>query len=145
MKQRAFLLVFLGLVLAGCGGSGTLTKAQYDTKVGHLCLVAADGIRELHMDNSLGAWQHSGDAVVRIAKQFDDRLAALKAPSAIASGAADFLKANQKLAADYEDAVKAAKAGDSAMLQKIAVRANTDGTATFAPAKAIGATGCYIG
>ena len=140
----AFLLSALALGLAACGGASGLTKAQYDAKVSRLCLLAADRLRELHIDNSVGAWRHSGANVVRIAQRFDNSLAALKAPGDIAAEAAVFLNANQKVLADYKAAVAAAKAGDRARLQELGKRSNKDGTATFASAKAIGATGCYI-
>lgn len=122
-----------------------MTKAQYDAKVNRLCLLAADQMRELHMDNSVAAWRHFGPAVVRIAEHFDASLAALKPPGDIATDAASFLKANEKATADYKAALAAAMAGDKAKLRAAGNRSNTDGTATFPSAKAIGATGCYIG
>jgi hypothetical protein len=142
--RRAFLLSALVLGLAACGGASGLTKAQYDAKVSRLCLLAADRLRELHVDNSLGAWRHSGADVVRIARRFDNSLAALKAPGDIAAEAAAYLDANKQVLADYKAAVAAAMAGDRAKLRAAGNRSNKDGTATFAAAKAIGATGCYI-
>jgi hypothetical protein len=146
MFRRALVLLSLVLALAACGGGGAggLTKAQYDAKVSHLCLLAADQMRELHMDNSVPAWQHSGQSVVRVAEQFDKSLAALKAPSDIAADAAAYLKANEKLASDYKAAVIAANADDRAGLLAAGNRSTKDGAATFPAAKAIGATGCYI-
>ena len=146
MFRRALLLLPLVSALAACGGGGGgLTKARYDAKVSRLCLLASDQLRELHMDNSVGAWQHSGPSVVHIAEHFDKSLAALKAPGDIAADAAAYLKANEKLAADYKTAVAAANAGDSAKLRAAGNQSNKDGAATFPSAKAIGATGCYIG
>jgi hypothetical protein len=115
----ALVVSLVVLALAACGGASGLTKAQYDAKVSHLCLVAASQVGDLHMDNSIGAWRHSGADVVRIAQHFDNSVAALKAPGAISSVAAS-------------------------TLHQIAVRAGKDGAATFPAAKAIGATGCYI-
>ena len=147
MARRALLLPICGcvLALAACGGSSGLTKAQYDAKVSKLCLLAADQLRELHMDNSVAAWRHSGASVVRISEHFDTSLGTLKAPGDIAADAADFLEANEKLASDYKAAVAAANAGDRGKLLAAGNQSNKDGAATFAPAKAIGATGCYIG
>ncbi len=142
--RRAFLLSALAFVLAACGGAGGLTKAQYDTKVSRLCLLAADRSRELHIDNSVAAWRHDGPSVVLIAQRFNNSLAALKAPGEIAAAAAAFLKANKKLLVDYQAAVAAAKAGDRARLQAIGQQSIRDGNATFAPARAIGARSCYL-
>jgi hypothetical protein len=143
--RRALLLPLLVLALAACGGGGGgLTKAQYDAKVSRLCLLAADRLRELQLGNSIGAWRQSGSTVVRVAEHFDKSLAALKAPSDLAAGAAVYLRANEKLATDYKAAVAAANAGDRAKLRAVGVRATADGAATFPAAKAIGATGCYI-
>ena len=142
--RRALVLLPLVLALAACGGGGGLTKAQYDAKVSGLCLLAADQLRELHRDNSAGAWRHYGPTVVHIEKHFDKSLAALKAPGDIAADARAFLTANEKLAADDMAAVAAANAGDGAKLRAAVIRSNKDGAATFPAAKAIGATGCYI-
>ena len=144
MFRRTLVLLSLVLALAACGGGGGLTKAQYDAKVSHLCLLAADQMRELHMDNSIVAWQHSGQSVVRVAEQFDKSLAALKAPGDIAADAAAYLKANEKLVSDYKAAVVAANADDRATLRAAGNRSTKDGAATVPAAKAIGATGCYI-
>lgn len=135
------------LVLAGCGGSGgsTLTKAQYDAKVSHLCLVAADQVHELHLSLGVRAWKVDGPRLVRIDKSFGDKLAALTPPAEIKVAAADFASANARVARDDRDAVAAADAGDAGKLRAAIDKANRDSTATFPAAKEIGATGCYIG
>ncbi len=147
MPRRTSVLLICScvLALAACGGSSGLSKAQYDAKVSRLCLIAADQFRELHMDYTVGSWRHSGTDAVRIAQHFDRAIAALKAPSTIASDAEVFLKANQMFAADYQDGVTAAKAGNPATLMLIDRRVSMDGAATSRAAKKIGATGCYIG
>ncbi len=145
MLRRALILSLLVAALAACGGSSSsLTKAQYDAKVNRLCLLAADQLRELHMDNSIGAWQHSGSSVVRVDEHFDTALAALKAPSEIATGAAAFLKANEKVATDDKAALIAAMSDDRAGLRAAGNRSTKDSAATSPAVKAIGATGCYI-
>lgn len=133
------------LALAACGGSSGLTKAQYDAKVSRLCLVAADQFRELHMDYTVGSWRHSGPEAVRIARHFDRAVAALKAPSSIASEAAAYLRANQTLVVDYQGGVTAAKTGNLATVLEIDHQISRDGAATAEAAQKIGATGCYIG
>jgi hypothetical protein len=146
VPRRTLSLVPLLLALAACGGGGTtLAKKQYDTKVSRLCLLAADQMREIHMDASVSAWQHSGATVVRIAQQFATALAKLHAPDDIAADATAYLKADKKLVADYKAAVAAANAGDRATLRAAGEQSTKDGGATFPLAKAIGATGCYIG
>ena len=134
------------LALAACGGGGggsTLTKAQYDVKVSRLCLLASDQIRELHMDRSVSAWKYSGADVIRIARHFDNALAALGAPADIAADADVYLRANTKVLADDKAALAAAQAADLATLRKAIEQSNNDSLAAWPSAKAIGATGCY--
>ena len=144
MKRVGFLLAVLGL--AACGGGATgLTKAQYGAKVSHLCLVAADQLRELHMDDSVSVWEYSGPDVIRIDKHFDKALAALKAPAEIAADARAFLKAYEKVLADDKAAFAASQGrGDWPTLHKAWIQASKDSRASWPSAKAIGATGCYI-
>lgn len=134
------------LALAACGGSGaaTLTKAEYDAKLSHLCLLAADQFRELHLDNTVASWKHDGPQVIRIDQNFTHKLAALKPPSSIASAVADYRTASAKSSKDDRNAVAAAKAGDATKLRAAITRGNKDNNATMASAKAIGATGCYV-
>ena len=83
---------------------------------------------------------------MRVAEHFDKSLAALKAPGDIAADAAAFLEANEKLASDYKAAVAAANDGDRAKLLAASGEPVDQGRrGDFRPpAKAIGATGCYI-
>jgi hypothetical protein len=144
---RCALLLLLSpaLILAACGGgSSGLTKAQYDAKVSRLCLVAADGFREMHVANTIGDYRHNAAAIVHIGKHFDEALAALKAPSSIAPAAAGFLGANTKVSTDEENAVAAARAGNAAAFLPALAQASRDSSAATRSAKAIGATGCYI-
>lgn len=152
MAARCLLVLAacaLVLVLAGCGSGassagGTLTKAQYGAKVSRLCAAAADQFRELHLDNTVGSWKHNAADAVRIQQHFNNALAALRPPSSIAKDARAFVQAYEKVAQDTNDAVAAAKAGDRAKLLAALAAGNNDDLATYAPAKAIGATGCYI-
>ena len=133
------------LALAACGGSSGLTKAQYDAKVSRLCLVAADQYRELHLTYSIGDYRHNGAAIVHIGEHFDKALAALKPPSSIASEAAAFLARSTSSAADVKSAVAAAQARNVTTFLLAIHQASRDGSAASQSAKAMGATGCYIG
>lgn len=136
------------LALAACGGGssvgGTLTKAQYDAKVSHLCLVSADQFRELHLDNTVGDWKHYATSITHIDQGFATKLAALKPPASIATAAASYRTANAKAFQDDKDAIAAAKAGYAAKLRATIKQANKDTLAAWPYAKTIGATGCYI-
>jgi hypothetical protein len=134
------------LALAACGGGGTatLSKTEYDAKLSHLCLLAADQFRELHLDVTVASWKHDAPEIIRIDQNFAKRLAALKPPSSIASVVADFRKASEKSFQDDRSAVAAAKAGDAAKLRAAITQGNKDNNATFPSAKAIGARGCYF-
>jgi len=139
--------VAAALLVAGCGGGGggkTLTKQQYASKLTNLCLVAADQVRELHLDNTVASWKADADDVLKIEQNFKDKLAALKAPDEIKDAADAYASANDKAFQDTKDAIDAAKAGDDAKLQTALKQANADDLKTWPPAKEIGAKGCYI-
>ncbi|HLX21489.1 MAG TPA: hypothetical protein VKR23_15195 [Gaiellaceae bacterium] len=150
MAARRFVVLAVCapvLVLAACGSSSaaTLTKAQYDSRVNRLCLVSADQIRELHIDNTVADWRSRlGASVVKIDKRFTSKLAGWSPPASIASPAAAYAKANAKVTQDDRNSVAAAKANDGARLRAALNQANKDALATSLSAKAIGATGCYI-
>lgn len=136
------------LALAACGGSAggaTLTKAQYDSKLSHLCLVAADQFRELHLDNTVAAWRHDAQQISTIERSFQTKLAALKPPASITRAVATYVAKNDKATLDTEAAVAAARAGDAAKLHQLIDRSNHDDLATWPAAKEIGAKGCFIG
>jgi hypothetical protein len=135
------------LALAACGGGGasTLTKAEYASKLSRLCLVAADQLRELHMDTSVAAWQADGPQVLAIEQSFNRKLAALKPTGSIKTAVAALRNANDKTVEHTQDAVAAAKAGDATKFHAALAQANKDDLATTTPVKAIGAQGCYIG
>ncbi len=134
------------LALVACGGSGSATpnKEQYDAKLSRLCLVAADQLRELHVDNGVAAWRADGPRIVAIERRFNRKLAALKPPESIGAVVAAYTSANDRGFRATQDAVNAAKAGDAKRLQAALKQANKDNLATRPPAKKIGAAGCYI-
>ena len=144
MVRRALLLLPLAaivLALAACGGgSGTLTRAQYAARVSHLCLLAADQIRELHPGTG-----GIGDlrSIVHIDKEFLKQLAALKPPASIAAAAAGYAREMAKAAQDNKNAMVATKAGDRFKLYGAFEHRNHDGAAAWPYAKTMGATGCY--
>ena len=132
------------LALAACGGSSRLTKAQYDAKVSRLCLVAADGLRELHLTYTIGDYRHNGTTIVRIGEHFDKALAALKPPSSMAPDAAAFLTASTEVAGVMKSAVAAARARHVATFVEAIHQASRDAANQSRWAKTIGATGCYL-
>jgi len=146
---RAALLssVFV-FALAACGGgtssAGKLTKAQYDKKLSHMCLLAADQIRELHMDNSIGDWKAFGPDLTAIARRFTNHLDPERAPATIAAAAREYEKANERVVQVERAVTTAATAGDRAKFRAMVKQVNGVNLATFPGANAIGATGCYI-
>jgi hypothetical protein len=137
----------LVLALAACGGSGsaTLTKQQYASRLSRLCMVAADQLRELHVDNGVAAWRADGPRIVAIERRFNRKLAALKPPESIQNAIAAYTRANDRGFRATHEAVGAAKAGAAKKLEAALQHANEDDLATGPPAKKIGAAGCYIG
>ena len=143
--ERVVAASALVLMLAACGGSGStaLTKKQYASKLSRLCLLAADQLRELHVDNGVAAWRADGPRIVAIERRFNRKLAAFKPPESIHGAVAAYRRANDRGLSDTVVAVAAAKAGDTKGLRAALRRANKDNAATAPPAKTIGAAGCY--
>jgi len=146
---RALLLPLAAVVLvtAACGGGGsTLTKAQYAAKLSHLCLVAADQVRELHMDGSAASWKHDGRRRVAIGTRFEGALTSLKPPPSIANAVAAYTAASDREFEDDRDALALVEGRlhELTTLHALTDEANLDYLATARPAKRIGAAGCYI-
>ena len=147
MRRRVLLLlsfVAVVLTLTACNGAPGMTKEQYAAKVSRLCLVAADQLREIHLDYTVGDWRHYASTIVHIDENFARRLAALTPPSSLASAAANYRKATARVAQDDAEAVAAAKAGDVTRFLLAIRKVSMDSPATYPPAKAMGARGCYI-
>jgi len=145
MQRLALCVVVLVLGACGGGSSSTLTKAQYDTKLSHLCLLSSDQIRELHLTGTIGDFRHYARSIAHIDKEFLKQLAALKPPASIAAAAAGYARESAKAAQDNDDAIAAAKAGDNVKLHAALTQLNHDSLAAWPYAKTMGATGCYIG
>jgi hypothetical protein len=135
--------------LAACGGSSrssssSLTKEQYTKKLGRLCLVSDDALRELHMDIDVGQWAADGGQVLEINRRFLRGLDALTPPEEIADTAARYRKRIVEAGDATKDAVAAAKAGDDKALRSALGRSNKAYQASWRPAKEMGAAGCYF-
>jgi hypothetical protein len=141
----ALLICVCVLVLAACGGSHGLTKAQYGAKLNRLCLLASDQERELHYTETSADYRRDGAAIVHIDSSFVAQLRKLKAPSSIATVAAAYAGAMTSVALDDKHAVAAAQAGDGGKFHAAIALANTDVHGAWGYARAIGATGCYAG
>src|SRR5438093_690615 len=96
--SHVLLLGVCALGLAACGGkasnaltstSNALTTAQYAAKVSHLCLIAGDAARELHLTLAMGDWSHNGMQINSINARFNKGLAALTPPPDIANAAGE--------------------------------------------------------
>ncbi len=139
-------LAVLSATLAACGGGGgaSLTKEQYTKKLGRQCLLSDDALRELHMDIDVGQWAAEGDEVLAINRKFLRGLDALVPPDDIADAAARYRERIVDASDATKDAVAAAKAGDGKALRAALSRSSRAYRASWAPAKEMGATGCYF-
>jgi hypothetical protein len=132
--------------LAACGGSSSssLTKEQYTKKLGRLCLVSDDALRELHMDIDVGQWAADGGQVLEINRRFLRGLDALTPPEEIADTAARYRKRIVEAGDATKDAVAAAKTSDGKALRSALDRSDKAYQASWRPAKEMGAAGCYF-
>jgi hypothetical protein len=144
--HAAVLLALAATSLSACGGSGkkaySLTKAQYTAALDKICLVAADQLRELHLDNALDTYKARGDDIVAIIDRATGKFEALTPPDSVKDAAKRFNEANERLLADTKDAASAAKAGDRTKFEQGLAKADADNRAGRGPATEIGATGC---
>jgi hypothetical protein len=148
-RAASGLLVVLTMGLAACGGgssdtSATLTKEQYTKKLGRLCLVSDDALRELHMDVDVGQWAAQGDAVLKINQTFLRGLDALAPPDEIKDTVADYRQHVADASDATKEAVAAAKAGDGKELRAALARSSKAYEASWGPAKDMGAEGCFF-
>jgi hypothetical protein len=151
--RRPSLVLLLGvcaLGLAACGGKASnalttnaLTSAQYAAKASHLCLIAGDAAREMHLTLAMGDWSHNGAEINSINARFTKGLAALTPPSDIAHAAEEFRSRYKWVEDDDRAVVAAAQAGDRKKFHAALVKGGRDLSATYPWAQAVGATGCY--
>jgi hypothetical protein len=139
-------VVALAGVVAGCGGgkkAAGLTKQAYAAAQSKICLLASDQLRELHLEATVSAYKARGDNVLKIEEAAIKKIDALVPPAEIKAAAKLYSDANHVVLADVKAAVSAAKAGDRTKFQQAFAKSNTDNSATYAPAKEIGARSCY--
>src|SRR5437868_14779473 len=108
--RRCALFLPLGasvLAFAACGGGPppVIVTPHYAARVSHLCLIAADQFRELHLTNTIGDYRHDATAIVHINSVFLNQLAKLNPPTELARPAAAYARAIAKSAKDQQNAV----------------------------------------
>jgi hypothetical protein len=138
-------IVLLALAVSACGGgkkADKLTKQEYASALNKICLVAADQLRELHLDTTIGTYKARGDDIVDVIAKATSKFEALTPPAVVEDAAKTFNASYDRLLADTKDAVAAATAGDRTKWEQALSKADADSQAGRAPAKEIGATGC---
>lgn len=141
------LFVSVGLVGCGGGGGGSktttgVTKAQFASALDEICKTANNEVAALKLTTAMGTWKKRGDLAVKYVKNAVRDFKSLAPPDAIKGIVKSFNDANDRIAADIEAAVKAAKAGKQTKFHAALAQQRSDGQVSNAAAAQIGATSC---
>ena len=120
MKRLAAVLLLVGVVLAGCGGSGSLSKSAYEQRLQADAKPVGQVISSLqaHPPKTLAALASRLDAAEAAVKKAGDDLAAAKAPSDAAADNAALVAALRKVQTALEQ-VKANPTSATAILAAV--------------------------
>lgn len=141
------LVATSALVAAGCGGSGggdgggPLTKAAYVAKADAACAAAQAEGRDLDLSTTekiAANGDKAKDVLDELANKIDD----LEAPDELQDAAQSFADGLNQEADQFGEMTQAAKDGDTAKIQEIQGKLQSESAATSEDARFLGATGC---
>ena len=141
------LVAACAVLAAGCGGGSSRNKAYSGSKAAYaaaldsLCASAKEKARDLDMTTTAAIAKHggqAGDILDTLAQQVDK----LEPPAAQKQSAQSFTDGLHTEADHLGDLRDAAKANDTAKVQKIQGQLASEAAATSETARFLGATGC---
>jgi hypothetical protein len=138
------LVAATALVAAGCGGGGEsepLSKAEYAAKADKVC--AAAQARGQNLDLSTTAKiAANGDEARAVLDELATKVDDLEEPEELQDAAKSFVDGLKEEADQFGDMTQAAKDGDTAKIQEIQGKLQSESAATSEDARFLGATGC---
>jgi hypothetical protein len=137
------LVAAAALVAAGCGGGGNkpLSKAAYAAKADAICAAAQAKGKSLDL-SSTEKIASNGDEAKDILDELANKVDALDPPDELKDSAKSFVDGLRQEAGQFGDLTQAAKDGDTAKIQEIQGKLQSESAATSEDARFIGATGC---
>ena len=139
------LVTAAALVAAGCGGGGgsKLSKAAYAAKADAACAAAQAKGKDLDL-SSTEKIASNGDQAKDIFDELANKVDDLEAPEELQDAAESFVDGLRQEADEFGEMTQAAKDGDTAKIQEIQGKLQSEGAATSEDARFLGATGCAM-
>jgi len=117
MRRFALAFVVVLAVVAGCGGSSRLSKAEYAKRADAICTKYNAKLKALARPTNISALPDYVDKALPLARKGDDELRALKPPKDEEQTAKEWLDQNDSVVGSMERLRDAAKKGDRAGIQ----------------------------
>jgi hypothetical protein len=144
MRKIVLAAAVVGLV-AGCGGSGRLSKAEYAKQADAICTKYNAKLKALARPTSIGALPDYVDKALPLARKGDDELRALKPPKNEERTAKTWLVENDSVVHSMERLRDAAKKGDRAGIQTALNEATSSNQTANSLARRLGLRVCAQG
>jgi hypothetical protein len=146
--MRRFALAFavvLAVVVAGCGGSDRLSKAEYAKRADAICTKYNAKIRALGRPTAISGLPAYVDRALPLARKGDEELRGLKPPKDEEQTAKKWLDQNDSVVGSMERLRDAAKKGDRAGIQTALSEANSANQTANGLARRLGLGVCAQG
>jgi hypothetical protein len=140
------LVAATALVAAGCGGGGgndTLSKAEYAAQADKACTAAQAEGKDLDL-SSTEKIASNGDQAKEVLDELADKIDNLEPPDELKDPAESFVDGLKQEADEFGEMTQAAKDGDTAKIQEIQGKLQSQSAATSEDARFLGASGCAM-
>ena len=145
MRRFALAFVVVLAVVAGCGGSSRLSKAEYAKRADAICTKYNAKIQALGRPTAVSGLPAYVDKALPLARKGDDELRALKPPKDEAQTAKEWLDQNDSVVGSMERLRDAAKKGDRAGIQTALNEASSANRTANGLARRLGLRVCAQG
>ena len=119
-----------------------MTKAQYAGALDKLCKKASDGLTPLKLTTDIRTWKENGDQATKVTREMVTGFEALTPPKTLRDAAKRHNKATEQVAAAFQQAADAAKAGDVGKFSSALTRQQNYVILSRTAASELGALGC---
>ena len=145
MRRFALAFVVVLAVVAGCGGSSRLSKAEYAKRADAICTKYNAKLKALARPTNISALPDYVDKALPLARKGDDELRALKPPKDEEQTAKEWLDQSDSVVGSMERLRDAAKKGDRAGIQTALNEASSANRTANGLARRLGLRVCAQG